>query len=89
MADVLTLKAHVENVREWPFDISIFVRLAVYLFLPLGSGAGAAIVERAINTVLGRSTLYSSCPRPRSRRKSLPVAVRGSFVTQKNFTGHL
>lgn len=53
LADVLTLRSHLEGVREWPFDISVVVRLAVYLVIPLGSWAGAALVERAVNAFLG------------------------------------
>ena len=53
LADVLTLRAHLEAVREWPFDVSVVVRLAVYLVIPIGSWAGAALVERAVDAFLG------------------------------------
>jgi hypothetical protein len=53
LANLLTLRSHLEDVREWPFDISVIVRLAVYLVIPLGSWAGAALVERLINAFLG------------------------------------
>ncbi len=52
LADVLTLRSHLEAVREWPFDTSVLVRLAVYLVIPLGSWAGAALVERTMDTFL-------------------------------------
>jgi hypothetical protein len=53
LADVLTLRAHLEAVREWPFDVSVVARLAFYLVIPLVSWAGAAVVERAVNAFLG------------------------------------
>lgn len=53
LVDVLTLRSHLKEVREWPFDISVLVRLAVYLVIPLGSWAGAALVERMLNALLG------------------------------------
>jgi hypothetical protein len=53
LADVLTLRSHLEAVREWPFDTSVIVRLAIYLVIPLGSWAGAALVERAVDAFLG------------------------------------
>jgi len=53
LADVLTLRSHLEAVREWPFDTSVLVRLAIYLVIPLGSWAGAALVERMVDAFLG------------------------------------
>jgi len=44
---------NVPPVREWPFDVSVAARLAVYLVIPLVSWAGAALVERAVNAFLG------------------------------------
>jgi hypothetical protein len=53
LADVLTLRSHVEAVREWPFDVSVLMRLAIYLVIPLASWAGAALVERMVDALLG------------------------------------
>jgi hypothetical protein len=53
LTEVLTLRSHLEAVREWPFDVSVAARLAVYLVIPLISWAGAAVVERAVNAFLG------------------------------------
>jgi hypothetical protein len=53
LADLLVLRSHLEAVREWPFDISVAVRLAVYLVIPLVSWAGAALVERMVDSLLG------------------------------------
>jgi len=43
----------VEGVSAWPFDSSTFVRILLYLFIPLGSWAGGALVERFIDSLLG------------------------------------
>tara|TARA_R110002110_G_scaffold111174_5_gene276910 strand:- start:2587 stop:3672 length:1086 start_codon:yes stop_codon:yes gene_type:complete len=48
---LLTLEARVENVREWPLDLSTIVRFAFYLALPLGSWLGGALVERGLDLV--------------------------------------
>ncbi len=53
LSDLLTLRSHLELVREWPFDTSVIVRLDVYLVIPLGSWAGAALVERMVDAFLG------------------------------------
>jgi hypothetical protein len=53
LADVLTIRSHLEGVREWPFDVSVTARLAIYLVIPLLSWAGAAVVERAVDAFLG------------------------------------
>jgi len=53
LADMLTIRSHLEGVREWPFDVSVTARLAIYLVIPLLSWAGAAVVERAVNAFLG------------------------------------
>jgi len=41
------------GVSAWPFDGSSFVRILLYLLIPLGSWAGGAIVERFIDSLLG------------------------------------
>tara|TARA_R110000868_G_scaffold171997_3_gene407775 strand:+ start:4112 stop:5113 length:1002 start_codon:yes stop_codon:yes gene_type:complete len=48
---LLTLEARIENVREWPLDLSTIVRFAFYLALPLGSWLGGALVERGLDLV--------------------------------------
>jgi hypothetical protein len=52
LADVLTFRTHLEAVREWPFDVSVVSRFLLYLVIPLGSWAGAALVEHAVNVLL-------------------------------------
>ncbi len=51
--ELLAWEARVQAVREWPFDTGVLARLALYLLLPLGSWAGAALVERLIDSLLG------------------------------------
>jgi hypothetical protein len=50
---IVAYRGVVEDVSAWPFDTSTFVRLLLYLFIPLGSWAGGAIVERLIDSLLG------------------------------------
>jgi hypothetical protein len=52
LADLLAYEARVSGVREWPFDASTFVRLSLYLMIPLASWAGGALVERFIDSLL-------------------------------------
>jgi hypothetical protein len=49
---LLALEARFEAVREWPFDVSVVSRFLLYLVIPLGSWAGAALVEHAVNVLL-------------------------------------
>jgi hypothetical protein len=53
LADLLALRAHLENVREWPFDNTTLRRFALYTLLPLGSWIGGALVERIIALAIG------------------------------------
>jgi hypothetical protein len=52
LADLLAWRAHVESVREWPFDSSIYARFALYLLIPLGSWLAGALVDWLVNRVL-------------------------------------
>jgi len=51
--ELVAWEARIQAVREWPLDASTFKRFVLYLLLPLGSWAGAAIVERWIDALLG------------------------------------
>ncbi len=51
--ELVAWEARIESVREWPLDVSSFRRFGLYLLLPLGSWAGAALVERLIDALLG------------------------------------
>ena len=42
----------VESVREWPLGAPALLRFALYLLIPVGSWAGGAMVERAIDVLL-------------------------------------
>ena len=52
VADLVALEQRIDSVREWPFDSSTVLRFALYLLIPLGSWAGGALVERAIDSLL-------------------------------------
>ncbi len=53
LADLVAYRGVVESVSEWPFDASTFVRLLLYSAIPVGSWLGGAMVERAIDALLG------------------------------------
>ena len=52
LSDLLTYRAFVESVREWPFDAPTIFRFALYLVIPLGSWLGGALVERLLGAAL-------------------------------------
>ncbi len=52
MANLLALRQHLSEIREWPFDASTLRRLALYLLIPLVSWSGGALVERLIDAAL-------------------------------------
>jgi hypothetical protein len=45
MADLITYYRFIDEVPEWPFRISTFVRVILYLLIPLASWAGGLLVE--------------------------------------------
>lgn len=51
--EIVAYRDVVRGVSPWPFDGSTFVRVLLYLLIPLGSWAGGAIVERLIDSLLG------------------------------------
>ena len=53
LGDLLAFEARIARVGEWPFDLGTFVRLSVFLALPLGSWIAGALVERLVSRVLG------------------------------------
>ncbi len=52
LTDLLAYKTQVESTPEWPFDSSTLLRFALYLFIPVASMVGGALVERVVNLVL-------------------------------------
>lgn len=52
LAATLAWEARVRAVPDWPIDSSTLVRFVLYLLIPLGSWAGGAVVERAIDALL-------------------------------------
>ena len=52
LTDLLAYKTRVESTREWPFDSSTLLRFGLYLFIPVASMVGGALVERVVDVVL-------------------------------------
>ncbi len=52
MADLVAYKGLIESVHDWPFNLPLITRLALYTAIPLGSWIAGAMVERLINTML-------------------------------------
>jgi hypothetical protein len=53
LGGLLALEARIAGAGEWPFDVGTFVRLTVFLSLPLGSWIAAALVEWLVSRALG------------------------------------
>lgn len=53
LANLIAYRSLVEDVREWPFDVSTLLRFTLYVMLGVGSWLGAALVERVLGRVLG------------------------------------
>ena len=52
LTDLLAYKTLVESTREWPFDSSTLLRFGLYLFIPVASMVGGALVERVVDMAL-------------------------------------
>jgi len=52
MADLITYHQFIDEVPEWPFRISTFVRIILYLLIPLASWAGGLFVELLLKRLL-------------------------------------
>jgi hypothetical protein len=52
MADLITYYQFIEEVPEWPFRISTFVRFVLYLLIPLASWGGGLLVELLLKRLL-------------------------------------
>ncbi len=52
LTDLLAYKTQVESTPEWPFDSSTLLRFGLYLFIPIASMVGGALVERVVDMVL-------------------------------------
>jgi len=53
LANLVSYYQLIEATREWPIGATSFVRIALYLALGLGSWLGGALVERALDGLLG------------------------------------
>jgi hypothetical protein len=52
VSDLLAYKNKIETTQEWPFDSSTLLRFSIYMLIPIGSMAGGALVERAVDLLL-------------------------------------
>jgi hypothetical protein len=52
IAEIIAYRSMIENIRNWPFDNPTIIRFALYLFIPLGSWLGGALVERGLDLLL-------------------------------------
>ncbi len=53
LADLVAYRNLVESVREWPLDAPALRRFGLYLVIPLASWLGGALVERAVDALIG------------------------------------
>ena len=53
LADLLSWRAFVESVPEWPFDAPTLLRFSLYLAIPLGTWLGGALVEKLVDRLFG------------------------------------
>ena len=48
---MVALERRLMDISEWPFDAGSYGRVALYVFLGFGSWVGAALVERALESL--------------------------------------
>jgi hypothetical protein len=53
LADLISYRALIESVREWPLDVRTLSRFALYLVIPPASWLGGALVERLVDSLAG------------------------------------
>ena len=52
IAPLLTYRREVAQASEWPFDVGVMTRLALYLIIPPLTWVGAALIEHVVETFL-------------------------------------
>jgi hypothetical protein len=50
--ELVLYRQMIQDVNEWPVDFPIFIRLTIYVVIPLLAWIGAALVERLVDFVL-------------------------------------
>jgi len=53
LTDLMAYQDRIESIAEWPFNSSTIIRFGLYLFIPVGSMIGGALVERIVDGLLG------------------------------------
>ena len=51
--ELLVYRQYINELSEWPFDVSTVLRLILFSMIPLGSWLGGAMVERTVDSFLG------------------------------------
>ncbi len=52
LTDLLSYRAYLKGLSEWPFPAATYRRFGLYLLIPLGSWIGGALVERSLSAML-------------------------------------
>jgi hypothetical protein len=52
MVFLLSYRASLEAIPEWPFDVNAVRRFGLYLLIPVGSWVASALVERVVDAAL-------------------------------------
>jgi len=53
LGELIVYRKYINDLSEWPFDVSTVLRLLLYSLIPLGSWLGGAMVERTVDSFLG------------------------------------
>lgn len=52
LVSLLAYRREIRAISEWPFDVGVLARLALFLFIPPLTWVGAALVENLVNAFL-------------------------------------
>lgn len=52
LSAILAFRREIQDVREWPFDVSVVTRLAFYLVIPPLTWVGAAVIENLVEGMI-------------------------------------
>jgi hypothetical protein len=52
MADLIAYRGMIESVPEWPFTLSTYTRVALYLLLPVATWSIGLVAEEILGRVL-------------------------------------
>ena len=52
LTDLMAYRDRIESTAEWPFNSPTILRFGLYLFIPVGSMVGGALIERLVDGLL-------------------------------------